>query len=636
MATIWTTPWDNWILSQTGWSYPPGSIIGRIFLVPIEEHLFFIFQPILLILLQSILGHHRLLPFKWTGNTQTTTITTSTTLDSEKVNTSSKRTIQTLQRRPLAVLPWVFAFLTGLVFLNEAHHLFPSFGIEPLGIGRHGFYMGWILTWISPILGFLAFLGARLGRDDWRAWFWGSAWLVMVDTISIRNGAWKITGNTSLDWEIWRGMPIEEFTFFLVTSYLVILGSAIITHLHTLLLLSLDLPACPPKNPFKHVVVLGRTALFPPPVDADLLEALADAEDTLKKGSKSFEVAKLAFGREMRLGLVAVYAWCRVTDNLIDDLMPSDENPNEDALRQARLDTLASIRKHLRAAYNTKYPAQSELDSILDTIPNLTPSCRSAFHLFSTIVPRLVPIEPFLELCQGYESDLQFYDPTTVPLETKLREKNFDLASHLPIKTNADLMEYADNVAGSIAAAICYLAWSVLDTPEDITRATRPILDLSWSSTIHSGIPEKTTFPDTIQKRIYVVEKAREMGRALQLVNIARDVAKDALIARVYVPLSSFSSPSDLLSVLQPTTPPPSYSKQSLPLLDMADNLRLSSRDAIAGLPPTARGGMRAMVASYFEIGEEIRRKNGEVEPRGIKVSKKRRAWAASKAMWGL
>lgn len=51
----------------------------------------------------------------------------------------------------------------------------------------------------------------------------------------------------------------------------------------------------------------------PPPIDAGLLHGLRLAEDTLRKGSKSFEVAKLAFGREIRIGLVAIYAWCRVT-----------------------------------------------------------------------------------------------------------------------------------------------------------------------------------------------------------------------------------------------------------------------------------------------------------------------------------
>jgi 15-cis-phytoene synthase/lycopene beta-cyclase len=108
----------------------------------------------------------------------------------------------------------------------------------------------------------------------------------------------------------------REAIFFLMTSYLVILGSSIITHLHTLILLSPELPPCPPYNPIGHVSVLGQAALWPPPLDAALIEALRDAEETLRKGSKSFEVAKLAFGREMRLGLVAIYAWCRVTVSL--------------------------------------------------------------------------------------------------------------------------------------------------------------------------------------------------------------------------------------------------------------------------------------------------------------------------------
>ena len=49
-----------------------------------------------------------------------------------------------------------------------------------------------------------------------------------------------------------------------------------------------------------------------------ILQAFVEAEVTLRKGSKSFSVAKLAFGREMRMGLVAVYAWCRVTVSSLD------------------------------------------------------------------------------------------------------------------------------------------------------------------------------------------------------------------------------------------------------------------------------------------------------------------------------
>jgi 15-cis-phytoene synthase/lycopene beta-cyclase len=141
---------------------------------------------------------------------------------------------------------------------------------------------------------------------------------------------------------------------------------------------------------------------------------------------------------------------------------------------------------------------------------------------------------------------------------------------------------------------------------------------------------------------------ARKMGRALQLVNIARDVAKDAAIGRLYIPLSAFASPNDILDILlYPPTSPAStaepeakehvgkvYARYNLPLLDLADELRSESEDAIARLPRTARGGMRAMVASYFEIAVAVRREKGRVDERGVRVSKAKRAYEAALGLW--
>ena len=80
-----------------------------------------------------------------------------------------------------------------------------------------------------------------------------------------------------------------------------------------MLLLSPELPPSPPANFFKHMLLLARVAFRPPKVDANILLGLEWAEHTLRVGSKSFETAKLAFGREMRIGLIAIYAWSRVT-----------------------------------------------------------------------------------------------------------------------------------------------------------------------------------------------------------------------------------------------------------------------------------------------------------------------------------
>ena len=335
-------------------------------------------------------------------------------------------------------------------------------------------------------------------------------------------------------------------------------------------------------------------------------------------------------------------------DNLIDDPVvtsPTCPTVSDDTRRKANRETLAAIRSHLIAAYKP-YPVQSDLNSKLDDIPHLTTSDRSTFRLFALLIPRLVPIEPFLELCLGYETDMKFIPPTVsthhasgpsfpqIPscsIRERLRDSSFDLEDHLPIKTTEDLMRYADDVAGSIASSICYLAWSVLTT----SSSSRPVDDLACSTSVR---PNKSVYrPLCPPDRLRIVEKAREMGRGLQLVNIARDVAKDAAIGRLYVPLSAFPNGSSLLDVLIPSSClSPSYAPYTLPLLDTADELRTSSTSAMDDLPPAARAGTRAMVASYFEIAKEIRRRSGEVDENGVKVKRQRRALAAARAFWGL
>ena len=67
-----------------------------------------------------------------------------------------------------------------------------------------------------------------------------------------------------------------------------------------------------------HIRLLAQVAFDPPSIPEDTLVGLVHAEETLREGSKSFDVAKLAFGREMRIALVAVYAWCRMTVSYTD------------------------------------------------------------------------------------------------------------------------------------------------------------------------------------------------------------------------------------------------------------------------------------------------------------------------------
>lgn len=109
---------------------------------------------------------------------------------------------------------------------------------------------------------------------------------------------------------------VREALFFVLTTHLILLSASLISHLHSLLLLAP--PAyypsrCPPGNPVQHIILLSRLALDPPVVDVGVLAALVGSEETLRRGSKSFTLAKLGWQREIRCGLVAVYGWCRVT-----------------------------------------------------------------------------------------------------------------------------------------------------------------------------------------------------------------------------------------------------------------------------------------------------------------------------------
>lgn len=323
-----------------------------------------------------------------------------------------------------------------------------------------------------------------------------------------------------------------------------------------------------------------------------------------------------------------------------------DDEPTV-ATKQTKREVLAIIRQHLHAAF-AQEPRTVDPDTVISQIDGLTEEDRSAFYLFAHLLPRLVPIYPFLELCSGYETDLGFLSSpasssqhASSPLIERMRDPDFAIEDHLPIKTTADLLKYADDVAGSIASAICYLAWSALESPSAIVPGTahRPVEFLDWAAGVHGGsvvVDERILTPNE-QKRIRIVEKAREMGRALQLVNIARDIAKDAAIGRVYVPLSAIPSAQALLAILLPqasSRQPPDYAALNLPLLDLADGMRASSAPAMADLPRTASGGTRAMVASYFEIASAIRRRGGAVDERGVKVDKGRRLRAAAAAMW--
>lgn len=106
-----------------------------------------------------------------------------------------------------------------------------------------------------------------------------------------------------------------------------------------------------------------------------------------------------------------------------------------------------------------------------------------------------------------------------------------------------------------------------------------------------------------------VVGRACDLGVAMQLTNIARDVGEDARAGRIYLPLSWLREvhidPDRWLE--QPDSSPELKAVVSR-LLDLADSLYEQASAGIARLPRDCRRGIWAARFLYAEIGHELRR----------------------------
>ncbi len=101
--------------------------------------------------------------------------------------------------------------------------------------------------------------------------------------------------------------------------------------------------------------------------------------------------------------------------------------------------------------------------------------------------------------------------------------------------------------------------------------------------------------------------RAIDLGIAMQLTNICRDVSEDAVMGRRYLPASLIGDrdPAELIrpsAILQPTV-----RKGVSSLLDLADRYYRSGEEGIAALPRRARPGVLVAARVYRAIGSQLR-----------------------------
>jgi phytoene synthase len=249
---------------------------------------------------------------------------------------------------------------------------------------------------------------------------------------------------------------------------------------------------------------------------------LAACRTLLRGGSRSFHAASLLLPRSVRDPATALYAFCRLADDAID----------QDG---GRLAALARLRERLARAYEGR-PLPIPADRALAVV------------LARFGIPRAVP-EALLE---GFAWD----------------------AAGRRYETAAELIDYGVRVAGTVGAMMAMLI----------------------------GVRAPA-----------VVARACDLGVAMQLSNIARDVGEDAAAGRLYLPLQWLREAGiDPDAWLACPTFTPALGAVVERLLAQADALYARAGSGVRRLPLACRPGIGAARLLYAEIGHEVLRQGGD------------------------
>ncbi|MEM9554557.1 MAG: phytoene desaturase family protein [Acidobacteriota bacterium] len=258
-----------------------------------------------------------------------------------------------------------------------------------------------------------------------------------------------------------------------------------------------------------HAGVHDRT----PPVEA--LDA-EPAAALMARRAKTFTWAAYLLPRSIRADVATLYRFCRVVDDLADDL----EDPAE------------GLRWMLRVGDDLERG-----DSMLEPVADFLDLARR----------RGIPVDYARELVRGLRTDLDI----------------------VRVASRDDLLRYCYQVASTVGVMMCRVLG---------TRA-----------------------PDA---PLYAID----LGIAMQLTNIARDVGEDLAAGRIYLP-ASWVAPETVIAAVghrDAAASMPVYAAVER-LLDLAHDYYRSADVGIALLPARARWSILTASRSYEAIGSRIR-----------------------------
>lgn len=270
---------------------------------------------------------------------------------------------------------------------------------------------------------------------------------------------------------------------------------------------------------------------------------IAACRETLRGGSRSFFAASLLLPRRIAAPASALYAFCRLADDVVDE-----EGGTEEAL--------AHLRHRLTSAYAGR-PLPHPVDRALAEVVE-----RHA-------IPRTLP-EALLE---GLAWDAQ-------------GRRYEDLSG---------VYDYSARVAGAVGAMMAVI----------------------MGARSHDA-----------------VARACDLGVAMQLTNICRDVGEDARNGRIYLPLQWMREAGhDPETWLRDPVADAGIRKIVQRLLNHADELYARAVSGIAQLPAACRPGVHAARMLYAEIGREVERGGLDSLSRRAVVPMRRKLGLVASAM---
>lgn len=138
------------------------------------------------------------------------------------------------------------------------------------------------------------------------------------------------------------------------------------------------------------------------------------------------------------------------------------------------------------------------------------------------------------------------------------------------------------------------------------------------------------------ERRPHVLARACDLGVAMQLTNIARDVGEDARNGRLYLPcawLREAGIDPDAFLHRPAFTPPLAVLVERL--LAHADDLYERAAPGIPLLPADCRPAIRAARLIYADIGRVIRAAGNDSVTRRAFTTRRRKLWLLLRARWG-